>query len=102
MLKRVFKILLPVLVFATQIGLAQQSRPSGTSGTSDIRLKPTGVLLLDLDATGNVVQVRMLESTGYRVLDEASMKVYSKKKFKPHTRSPLTVPIRFSVRSGGR
>jgi TonB family protein len=99
MLKRVLKILLPVLVFATQIGLAQQSRPSGTS---DIRLKPSGVLLLDLDATGNVVRVRMVESTGYRVLDEASMKVYSKKKFKPHTHSPLTVPIRFSVRSGER
>ena len=98
--KRVLKILLPVLVFATQVGFAQQPRPSAAS---DIPLKPRGVLLLDLDdATGKVVRVRMLESTGYRVLDEASMKVYSKKKFKPHTRSPLRVPIRFSVRSGGR
>jgi TonB family protein len=100
MIKHVLKILLAVLVFATQVGLAQQPRPSAAS---DIRLKASGVLLLDLDdATGKVVRVRMLESTGYRVLDEASMKAFSEKKFKPHTRSPLRVPIRFTLRRDGR
>ena len=100
MIKRVLKILLPVLVFATQAGWAQQPR---LSAASDIRLKASGVLLLDLDdATGKVVRVRMLESTGYRVLDEASMKAFSAKTFEPHTRSPLRVPIRFSLRRDGR
>lgn len=98
--RRVLRILLPLLVLVAQVGLAQKPRPSAAA---DIPLKPTGVLLLDLDdATGKVIRVRMLESTGYRGLDEASMKVYAKKKFKPHTRSPLRVPIRFSVRHGGR
>ena len=100
MLKRVLKVLLPALVFATQVGLAQQPR---RSAASDIRLKASGVLLLDLDdATGKVVRIRMLESTGYRVLDEASIKAFSEKKFKPHTRSPLKVPIRFALRRDGR
>jgi TonB family protein len=60
------------------------------------------VLLLDLDeATRKVIRVRMLQSTGYRLLDDATMKAYAKKQFKPHTRSPLQVPVRFSVRSNG-
>jgi TonB family protein len=87
------------LALAAEVARAQQPR---SSSPHDIRLAPTGVLLLDLDeATGKVIRVRMLQSTGYRLLDDATMKVYAKKQFKPHTRSPLQVPVRFSVRSNG-
>ena len=101
MVKRLLYAALVVLLLVTgQIASAQRPRPSPPP---EIRLKASGVLLLDLDdATGKVVRVRILESTGYRILDEASKKAFSEKRFKPHTRSPLTMPIRFSVRPDAR
>ena len=101
MVKCVLNILLAVLVLALAAQVAYAQRPRSSPST-DIPLAASGVLQLDLDdATGKVVRVRMLQSTGYRVLDQATMKVYSKKQFKPHTRSPLNVPVRFSVRRNG-
>ena len=101
MMERSLHIALAVLLLVTaQVASAQ---PPRSSRPPEIRLKGSGVLLLDLDkATGKGVRVRVLESTGYRVLDEASKKAFSEKKFKPHTRSPLRVPIRFSVRRDAR
>ncbi len=101
MLKRVLNILLAVLGLTLTAQGASAERPR-SSPSPDISLAARGVVQLDLDdATGKVVRVRMLQSTGYPVLDQATMKVYSKKQFKPHTRSPLNVPARFSVRRSG-
>ena len=98
---RALQILLSVFVLALAAYAARaQNRLS--SPLHEIRLAPTGVVLLELDdATGKVVRARMAQSTGYSVLDKATISVYSKKQFKPHTRSPLQVPVRYSVRSNG-
>ena len=99
MLKRALNILLVVsmLALAANVTRAQQPR---SSPSRDIHLAATGVVLLELDdATGKVVRARMEQSTGYNVLDKATISVYLKKHFRPHTRSPLRVPVRYSVRS---
>jgi TonB family protein len=60
------------------------------------------VVLLDLDnATGKVLHVQMIESTGSHVLDESAIKAFQKWRFKPHTRSPVKVPMKFGLSGDG-
>ena len=99
---RALKIFLGVFVVALAADVAWAQKPR-SSPPPEIRLAASGVVLLELDdATGKVVRARMLQSTGYSVLDKATISVYLKKQFKPHTRSPLQVPVRYSVRSNGQ
>jgi len=58
-----------------------------------------GVVLVSIDnATGKVTGVRMLESTGNKLLDGAALEAYSQWKFQPGTGSQVKIPIEFKTR----
>jgi protein TonB len=63
------------------------------------------LLLVQLDAGGEVVQVELRESSGWQLLDEAALEAVRGWRFSPtgarvtSTASQLLVPIRFSLRS---
>ena len=81
-----------LLIYSAQDAPARESRSSPPRMTGDC------VVLLDLDeATGKVLRVRLLKSTGFQVLDEAAIKAFRKARFKPHTRSPVKVPMKFRL-----
>ena len=102
MLTRVRNICLGFLALALAAHVARAQHAKSSPPPDEIRLAAPGVVRVELDdATGKVVRARMLQSTGYSVLDKATIDVYSKKHFKPHTRSPLDIPVRYSVRSNG-
>ena len=79
---------------------AQRARPSPTPS---LRMAGSCIVLLDLDEpTGKVVRARILKSTGSQILDDAAIKSFQKTQFKPHTQSPLQVPMRFTLKGDGR
>ena len=59
----------------------------------------SGVAIVDVDfASGKVVRVRMLKSTGNGILDHAVVRGFLKYRFKPKTiRQPMQIPITFTV-----
>jgi TonB family protein len=60
------------------------------------RLAGIGTFLVDVDRTsGYVTGARMLQSTGYRVLDEAALNAFRPWRFRPSTVSRVRIPIRF-------
>jgi TonB family protein len=55
-----------------------------------------GIVLIEVDLkTGSVTAARMLQSTGYRILDEAALNAFRQWQFKPDTVSRVRIPIRF-------
>jgi TonB family protein len=62
-----------------------------------------GVVLVTIDPkTGSVAGVRMLQSTGNKLLDGAALQAYSQWRFKPGSVSQVKMPIEFSSRSKGQ
>jgi TonB family protein len=51
---------------------------------------------------GEVDQVKIITSCGYKVLNELAAKALLQWRFQPGTRSPVTVPVEFYIRGGGR
>ena len=85
-----------LLLPCAQDTAAQQPR---SSSSPSARVTGSCVVLLDLDeASGKVVRVRIVKSTGSRILDDSAIKAFSKWHFKPHTPSPVRVPMTFSLR----
>lgn len=63
-------------------------------------LNGKGVVLVTIDPkTGTVAGVRMLQSTGNKLLDGAALEAYSKWRFKPGSVSQVKMPIEFTNRS---
>ena len=59
-------------------------------------LTGVGIVLAEIDQkTGYVTAARMLQSTGYRLLDEAALNACRQWRFKPGTVSRVRIPIRF-------
>jgi TonB family protein len=57
-----------------------------------------GTVLVDVDPmSGYVTATRMLQSTGYRILDEAALNAFRQWRFRPGTVSRVRIPIRFLV-----
>jgi len=58
-----------------------------------------GVVLVYVDRKSRqVTAARMLQSTGYRVLDEAALNAFRQWRFRPSTASHVRIPIRFLAR----
>jgi protein TonB len=61
------------------------------------------ILSVDVDRTGEPIKVEMIQSSGYRLLDQAALKAVSHWKFQPGSmgnipiESTVTVPIRFRL-----
>jgi TonB family protein len=66
-------------------------------------LSGKGVVLVTIDPkTGTVAGVRMLQSTGNKLLDGAALEAYSKWRFKPGSVSQVKMPIEFTNRPRGQ
>jgi TonB family protein len=66
-------------------------------------LSGKGVALVTIDPkTGAVAGVRMLQSTGNKLLDGAALEAYSKWRFKPGSVSQVKMPIEFANRPRGQ
>ena len=62
-----------------------------------------GVVRLSIDPkTGQVTRVRMLETTGYNMLDESAMKAFRQWRFRPGTVPEVTIPIEFNAKASSR
>ncbi len=62
-----------------------------------------GVFLLKIDPrTGEVTDVKVLKSTGYRILNELAAKAFLQCKFKPGGRTQLTTSWNFVSRGYSR
>jgi TonB family protein len=60
-----------------------------------------GIVLAEVDKkTGYVTAARMLQSTGYRVLDDAALNAFRQWRFKPGSVSHVRIPIRFLMQGG--
>ena len=96
--------------FTTSSGLPATSRPSKNGRQYALYAPPPvypaearsrhltgiGIVLAEVDQrTGYVTAARMLQSTGYLVLDEAALKAFRQWRFKPRTVSHVRIPIRF-------
>jgi TonB family protein len=63
------------------------------------RLEGTGLFKLFInEKTGTVSSVRILKSTGYKILDEAAIRGLKNWRFRPETVYRIVVPIRFQLR----
>jgi TonB family protein len=66
-------------------------------------LSGKGVVLVTIDPkTGSVAGVRMLQSTGNKLLDGAALEAYSQWRFKPGSVSQVKMPIEFTNRPRGQ
>ena len=52
--------------------------------------------------SGEVDEVKILHSTGYKELNELAAKAFLQWRFKPGTASPVEVPVEFYVHGGSR
>ena len=59
-------------------------------------LRARGVFKLDLD-NGTPYDVRIIQSTGYKILDDAAVETLRKWRFAPHRLVWATVPLEFHV-----
>jgi len=61
------------------------------------------ILLLEIDESGSVLDIKITQSSGYKLLDEAAIKAVKLWKFAPATKngvfvkSPIEIPIRFKL-----
>jgi TonB family protein len=62
-------------------------------------LSASGVYVVEL-VNGNVEDVRVLKSTGYKVLDDAAVATLRQWRFKPHIIYKATIPIQFRATKG--
>jgi TonB family protein len=62
------------------------------------RLQGSGTAILTVDpATGNVANVAMTVSTGFKILDDATISTFRVWRFKPGTVTKVRIPITFTI-----
>jgi TonB family protein len=62
-------------------------------------LSGVGLVRLDVDSrTGHVTSARMLQSTGYQILDDEALKAFRAWRFEPGTVSAVKIPVQFVAR----
>lgn len=62
-----------------------------------------GVFRLTINPrSGEVDEVKIVKSCGYKILNELAAKAFLQWRFQPGTRGPVEVPVEFYVHGGGR
>ena len=98
---------------ASRTGAAEQPRQSRELDASTLidrprvtypyqarrdRITGSGIILVELDRSGNVKAASMAPSTGSAILDQAALDGFRRARFKPGTPSPIKIPISFTLR----
>jgi TonB family protein len=94
------------MVFSTISGpvrnaLVYAPAPVIRSDSLPQHLSTRGVFKMDLD-NGTPYDVRVVQSTGYRILDDAALETLRTWRFRPHRLVWATVPLEFRAASSSR
>ena len=73
-----------------KIGYPAEAKRAGMEGR--------GIVAMRLDSeTGEVTAVWMAKSTGHAILDREAIRAFREARFRPGSRSPVTIPITFTI-----
>jgi len=93
----------PQVTTGSPSGLVKKIEPEYPIGFVIHGAKGTGRFRLTINSkSGLVDEVKVVQSTGYRELNELAVKALLQWQFKPGTPSPVEVPVEFSIQGGNR
>ena len=93
----------PLVTTGAPPGLTKKIEPAYPIGFVIHGAKGRGRFRLTINSkSGLVDEVKILQSTGYRELNELAVKALLQWQFKPGTASPVEVPVEFSIQGGNR
>jgi TonB family protein len=93
----------PLVTTGAPPGLIKKIEPEYPIGYVIHGAKGRGRFRLTINSrSGLVDEVKILQSTGYRELNEMAVKALLQWQFKPGTPSPVEVPVEFSIQGGNR
>ena len=83
-------------------GLVKKIEPEYPIGFVIHGAKGKGRFRLKLDKTGQVDEVKVVQSIGYPDLNKLAVKALLQWQFRPGTASPIEVPVEFDIQGGNR
>ena len=87
----------------TPPGLIKKIEPEYPPGVVLHMAEGRGVFRLTINPrSGEVDEVKIVKSCGYKTLNELAAKALLQWRFQPGTRGPVEVPVDFTVRGGSR
>lgn len=87
----------------TPAGLIKRVEPEFPPNIVLRHVSGKGLFRLTINpGNGEVNEVKIVNSCGYKVLNELAAKALLQWRFQPGTRGPVNVPVEFYVRGGGR
>ena len=93
----------PIVTTGAPAGLVKKIEPEYPMGYVIHGAKGRGRYRLTINTkSGLVDEVKIIQSTGYRELNELAVKALLQWQFKPGTPSPVEVPVEFSIQGGNR
>jgi len=93
----------PFVTTGSPAGLVKKIEPEYPMGYVIHGAKGRGVYRLTINSkSGLVDQVKIVQSTGYKELNELAAKALLQWQFKPGTPSPVEVPVEFAIQGGNR
>jgi TonB family protein len=93
----------PLVTTGSPPGLIKKIDPEYPIGFVIHGAKGRGRFRLTINSkSGLVDEVKIVQSTGYRELNELAVKALLQWQFKPGTASPVEVPVEFSIQGGNR
>jgi len=93
----------PIVTTGSPAGLVKKIEPDYPLGYVIHGAKGRGVYRLTINSkSGLVDEVKIVQSTGYRELNELAVKALLQWQFKPGTPSPVQVPVEFAIQGGNR
>ena len=92
----------PIVTTGSPAGLVKKIEPEYPIGFVIHGAKGRGRFRLTLNKSGQVDEVKILQSTGYQDLNKLAVKALLQWQFRPGTASPLEVPVEFEIQGGNR
>jgi len=93
----------PIVTTGSPSGLIKKIEPDYPMGYVIHGAKGRGVYRLKINSkSGLVDEVKIVQSTGYRELNELAAKALLQWQFKPGTPGPVEVPVEFAIQGGNR
>lgn len=87
----------------TPAGLIKRVEPEFPPKVVLRHVSGRGLFRLTINSrNGEVDEVKIVSSCGYKVLNELAAKAFLQWRFQPGTRGPVEVPVEFYIRGGGR
>jgi TonB family protein len=93
----------PLVTTGSPAGLVKKIEPEYPMGFVIHGAKGRGRFQLTINPkSGLVDEVKIVQSTGYQDLNKLAVKALLQWQFQPGTRSPIAVPVEFSIQGGNR